>query len=158
MRFASVLCDSGMTSIEFDRLRIIDFLLCFPKEIENCKWPMQDSTNLRKLTRAIAASYLDQTSIRQAFIPMMKIQNQVVMDMASKDIIHRQKIREGVVAPNEKEVMVTLLKASAEGWEARSEPWYMPILTVLLSSPLNGADGLKARTRLLEYRYDLVGN
>lgn len=154
MRFASVICDCGSHGVEFDRLRIIDFLLCFPLEISTCKLPTKHSAALRKLIRQLPTSYEDPNSIRQAFAQMNKIQGQVAMDMVAKGIVQRDKYREGILTPNAESSASELLQSAAQEWEARCEEWHQLAVSVLLSIPLNGRNGLKDRSGLLEFKYD----
>ena len=154
MRFASVLCDCGSDGVEFDRILIIDFLLCFPLEINECKLPAEHSAELSKQIRRRPKSYEDPNSIRQAFAQMNKIQRQVAMDMVTKGIVQRDKYREGLLTPNSESSASGLLRSAANEWDARNEEWYKLTVVVLLSMPLNGKDGLKDRSGLLEFRYD----
>jgi len=154
MRFASVLCVCGSGGVEFDRIRIIDFLLCFPLEISDCKLPRKHSTELRKLIGLLPKSYEDPNSIRQAFTQMNKIHGQVAMDMVAKGIVQRDKYREGILTPNAESSARELLQFTAQEWEARDEEWHQLAVSVLLSIPLNGKDGLKDRSGLLEFKYD----
>lgn len=154
MRFASVLCDGGLSAVEYDRMRVIDFFLCFPKEVGNCAWAKEMSIELRRATRLLSWGYQDPASIRQAFPSMSKIHNQVVMDLVSKGIIERKQYSEGLLSVARNNTAITLLQSITAGWESRNESWYKPILSNLLSIPLHGEGGLKARSGLLEFRYD----
>lgn len=154
MRFAAVICDCGSHCVEFDRIRIIDFLLCFPLEISKCKLPTEHSAALRKQIKQLPKSYEDPYSIRQAFAQMNKIQGQVAMDMVAKGIVQRDKYREGLLTPNAESTARELLQSAAQEWEARGEEWYKLAVSALLSIPLNGKDGIKARSGLLEFKYD----
>lgn len=154
MRFASVLSVCGTEGAEFDRIRILDFFLCFPLEISECKLPAKYSAVLRNKIKQIPKSYEDHNSIRQAFSQMSKIQWQVAMDMVAKGIVQRDRYREGILAPNFEPPVSDLLQSVAEEWEARNEEWHRLTINVLLSMPLNGKDGLKNRSGLMEFRYD----
>jgi len=154
MRFASVLGDCGSNGIEFERIRIIDFLLCFPQEIGACKLPAGHSAELRSQIKQLPMSYEDPNSIKQGFAQMGKIQGQVAMDMVAKGIVQRDKYREGILIPNAQSSASELLQSVAQKWEIRSAEWYRLTVSVLLTIPLNGKDGLKDRSGLLEFRYD----
>lgn len=154
MRFASVLCKCKEDGTEFDRIRIIDFYLCFPLEINECKLPAAHSAALRKKIKQIPKSYEDHNSIKQAFSQMSKIQWQVAMDMVAKGVVQRDMCREGILVPNSESPASYLLQSVAQEWEARNEDWHRLAINVLLSMPLNGKDGLKSRSGLMEFRYD----
>ena len=154
MRFAALLLDCESQGIELDRIRIIDFLLCFPHEIAACRLPAEHSVTLRHHIRQIPRSYEDASSIRQGFSQMRRIQGHVAMDMVAKGIVRRDEYREGILIPNAQPSTCELLKAIAEKWEIRNHEWYPLAVSFLRSIPLNGKDGLKDRSSLLEFRYD----
>jgi len=97
MRFASLLYKCGEQGIEFDRVRIIDFLLCFPHQLETCNLPGAYSKQLRKQIKRLPNIYEDPYSIRQGFPQMKKVQGQVAMDMVAKGIVQRDAYREGIL-------------------------------------------------------------
>lgn len=154
MRFASVLCECGKDGAEFERIRIIDFFLCFPLEICECKLPSTHSAKLRNKVKQIPKSYEDHNSVRQAFAQMGKIQRQVAMDMVAKGIVQPERYREGILTPSLVPPACELLQSAAQEWEARNQEWHQLAVNVLLSIPLNGKDGLKSRSGLMEFRYD----
>lgn len=154
MRFAAVLWESGSNGIELERIRIIDFLLCFPQEIGACKLPSGQSSKLRSQIKQLPKSYEDPNSLKQGFAQMSKIQEQVAMDMVAKGIVLKDRYREGILMPSAQSFANELLQSVAQKWEIRSAEWYSLAVSVLLSIPLNGKDGLKARSGLLEFRYD----
>ncbi|WP_339135823.1 MAG: ABC-three component system middle component 5 [Candidatus Electrothrix sp. GW3-4] len=155
MRFASILCECGHKGTEFDRIRILDFLLCFPHEIRKCKLPREDSAELRRKIKQLPETYEDPQSIRQAFLPMTKIHKQVTMDMVARGIIQRKKYQEGTLILNIEEAHAyDFITSVAEEWKIRNEEWHEKLINVVLSIPLNGRGGLKDRTGLLEFRYD----
>lgn len=154
MRFASILGYCGEEGAEFDRIRIIDFFSCFPQEIRGCKLPGKHSAALRKELKQLPKLYEDQKSIRQAFSQMSKVQGQVAMDMVAKGIVQRDRYRDGILFPSLEPAARQLLQSVAQEWCVSREEWYRSAVSVLLSMPLNGQDGLKDRSSLLEFRYD----
>lgn len=154
MRFASLLCSCGGNGVEYDRLRIIDFLLCFPHELHNCRLPIEYSGELRKNISPLRKTYEDPFSIRQGFAQVNKIQKHVAMDMVAKGIVQRDSYREGILIPSTAPTISGLLESVALNWEDRNQAWHKLIVTVLLSIPLNGKNGLKDRSGLLEFKYD----
>lgn len=154
MRFASLLCQRGGRGIEVDRARIIDFYLCFPHELLTCRLPASQSKYLRALVKLLPNSYENPYSIRQAFPQLKRVQSHVVMDMVSKDILVPQAYQEGHLLPETEPRVDDLLQAIAENWLSRDAVWHQLAVRVLLDVPLNGKDGLKHRSGLMEYKYD----
>lgn len=154
MRFASVLCDCNLEYIEYDKVRIIDFFLCFPNQIDLFHMPRNFSSELKKIVRRLPKSYEDPNSIRQAFPQMSKIHGQVAMDMVSKGIILGDKFKTGVLEPNNYINSKELLESVANEWATKGDQLYKLTLKVMISIPLNGKGGLKDRSGLMEYKYD----
>lgn len=154
MRFASILCQCDGREIEVDRARIIDFYLCFPHELLTCRLPAVHSKELRALIKQLPHSYENPYSTRQAFPQLKRVQSHVVMDMISKDVLIRQAYREGSLLPESEPDIDELLRTVAGNWISRDNAWHQLALSVLLDLPLNGKDGLKHRSGLLEYKYD----
>lgn len=154
MRFAAILTDSEPESVEWDRLRILDYMLCFPHELEQVPLPKDVSAPLKNILRRLPHGYEETNSVRNAFQPMTRIHGQVALDMASRGVVQRNRFREGIVVPTPGHTGVGLLKDAARHWGTRNDEWYGLALTTLMKLPLSGPDGLKDRTRLLEYRYD----
>ena len=149
-----MLCKCGDNGIEFDRVRIIDFLLCFPHELNNCNLPKGYSKILHQQVKQLPKTYEEPYSIRQGFAQMKKVQSQVAMDMVAKGIVLRDAYREGVLIPRtESEDVSKLLESVAENWKVRDEDFHNMTIKALLSIPLNGKMGLKDRSRLMEFRY-----
>lgn len=154
LRFASLLSDNLDESYEYDRLRIIDFYLCFPHEIEKCRIPAQFNTQIRRLVRRIPRGYEDRFSVRQAFQQMSSLQRQVAMDMVAKGILERSPYQAGSLLPSSSQEKRDLLSKVASGFDLRNSDWYLVLIESFGSLELNGENGLKHRTGLLEFRYD----
>lgn len=149
MRFAFMLCKCGDNGIEFDRVQIIDFFLCFPQELNTCKIPQKYSKRLRQQVMQLPKIYEEPYSIRQGFAQMKKVQRQVAMDMVAKGIVQRDAYRKGVLLPCVELDVSKLLESVAKNWNVRDEDFHNMALEALLSIPLNGNNGLKERSSSL---------
>jgi hypothetical protein len=154
LRFSSLLSDDFDRPFEYDRLRIIDFFLCFPHEIEKCRIPAEYNTELRRLVRSIPKGYEDRLSVRQAFKQMSSIQRHVAMDMVARGLIEKSSYQAGAIVPSSNQKGRQLLLNVANGFEMRSSNWYKALIDSIGNIHLNGENGLKHRTGLLEFRYD----
>lgn len=154
MRIASILTDAESESLEFDRVRVLDFWMCFPSEIAKSKIPRAYSAELRRLVCSLPRAYEDSASFHQYFIKLGVIQRQVSQDMVAKGILRRDGFKDGLLVRNLESAHSELLERISQNWKLRSLEWYRLTLDIFVSFPLNGQDGLKARSGLLEYRYD----
>ena len=153
MRIASIVLDSPSRCLEFDRVRIVDFLLSFPREIAAVRLP-REAVALRSSVRTTPEGYVDPASRRQAFVPMGKIQAQVCMDMVAKKLLVPEEFRDGKLCISSDASALELMMRVSNKWAQRQEPWHGEALSALLNLPLNSNDGLKHRTGLMEHRYD----
>jgi len=119
-----------------------------------CRLPASYSKELRALVRLLPNSYENPYSTRQAFPQLKRVQSHVVMDMVGKDILVPQAYREGHLQPEADPRVDELLQAVAGNWLSRDAAWHQLAVSVLLDVPLNGKDGLKHRSGLMEYKYD----
>ena len=149
---AAILVDSERDAFERDRIRIVDFLLCFPTEISRMRLP-REYTSLRRAISRLPQRYEAPTSYRQAFVPIRKVEEQALRDMVSRGMLERAAYSRGTISPVAPDGS-DRLQAVASYWKIREQGWYTEAMALLSEMPLNGNDGLKARTGLMEYRYD----
>ena len=154
IRIASLLLERRSQGVECDRIRVIDFYLCFPQELEKCRLPAEYSSKIRKLVRHLPTRYEDRNSLRQAFGQMSRIAQQVMMDMVAKGVVERSAFREGSLVPTSDQTKIAILEAVGQKWAHRREEWFSEAVRCMFSIPLNGENGLKHRSGLLEFRYD----
>ena len=154
LRVSSILNSCGHTTIEVDRMRIMDFFVSFPRDILRCSIPQSHAREVRRFIKDLKPGYEDETSVRQIFPHMTVIQRQVFLDMVAKGVVAKDKFRDGLLSLSEPNQIPALAGAVAELWQGRNEPWFKALVSALMAIPLNGPDGLKDRTGMLEYRYD----
>lgn len=154
MRWAYIVSNAFGEPVEYERARIIDYYICFPKQLLNCQLTSLYSAQVKKAVRLIPESYEDALSVRQAFRQMSEIHRHVAMDMASKGLIDRSLYQEGQLSVVDAEYSRGLLLEVAAKWAPQNIELCDLILEALNSMTLNGKNGLKDRSGLLEYRYD----
>jgi len=89
------------------------------------------------------------------FLRMKSFQLMALRAMASRDIIDKQNFEADVVVRTELSYPASLHKLIKKANERDSD--VMCFLTELLDEiPIFGSNGIKARTGLLEYRYDSI--
>lgn len=154
MRIATMVDRLGNDSIEYDRARIIDYYLCFPHALLQCRLPASFSNKVRKSVHALDKRYEDDLSIHQAFQQMRAIQHQVVMDMVGRGLLERTAYLEGLLVVSDSSQAHDVLVQVTAKWSGKESEARSTIIDALGSLSLNGHNGLKARSGLLEYRYD----
>jgi hypothetical protein len=147
---------SDCDPIERDRLRILDFYLTFPFLLEGVRFRPED-----RAFRSVARRY-------QHLVPFADLPEQIVlfeyMELPHRSAVDtfvnrdwlRQDDRAARVAFNEEAVIPEEVAARAE--VANQEQLdLMGVLSAFCERyDFLGADGLKARTGLMEFRYDPI--
>ena len=154
MRLAYIISQAFDGALEYERARIVDYYICFPKQLLSCQLPTLYSAKIKRAVRLLPESYEDTLSVRQAFLHMTEIHRHVVMDMTSKGLIDLVSYKDGKLIPVDSQYSRALLTKVADTWLHDNEELYRMIISALSSMQLNGKNGLKDRSGLLEYRYD----
>jgi hypothetical protein len=142
--------------VEIDRLRIWDYYLLFPDQIHNIKLK-QDENDIKKLIKFYIPQennpYNEVADNRKMFEKIKPYQLTAVKCLASYGVINKEFLNENRV--------VILSSNLLESYVSRSEPLSIRERNIigLMTSHFNemsmfGPAGLKARTKLLESRYD----
>ena len=152
--FRLLYATNALTELEVTKLRIIDFYLAFPSEVMNIKLP-RDQTYIRKYAQKLQNIYHGPVNAKQAFRDMEHIQNAVIRSLGAANHLDQLALNEGVVLRTKKQLPDGLVNAF-ENFNIKENSINKFLLEKLVDVPLNGIDGLKDRTGLMEYRYDNV--
>lgn len=145
----------GISQIEFDKLRILDFYVLFPHRAIAIRL-MQQDLSLRSLAKQTesSAGYSALPSDTVLFGRMEPAQIAAAQTMATSGALDEDALSLGIVKfqdfPTPAELEMRVVAANTENFQA------LEIAKVLFGYPLLGAGGLKDRTGLLEHRYDKV--
>lgn len=140
--------------LELDKARILDFYLLFPASIAQIRLP-NTLKGIRKTAQSLASVYHDPISPQVTFRDMQQIQETAVRCIAASGLIDVDSLEAGRLLRTETPTPVDL-KAKTSEFLLQREPISNFVLRQLAEIPLRGEDGLKHRTELMEYRYDIV--
>lgn len=139
---------------ELDALRILDFLLVFPEEISSVRVP-KHAQSWRARLKAPANPYWFEGDRLLTFAQMKVIQNTALSLLSAKAIIDPEKLRKGRVRLLPEKLPDALAKLLNEKND-ESATLVTFLVSVLGELPVRGSDGLKDRSKLMEFRYDSV--
>ena len=142
--------------LPYDSVRILDFYLLFPFRVSEFRF-LRPHLKYRILASGYADTkpYGEQPDSRSVFIRMAPMQNAALNTLAANGMIDEDQLIVGWVQIKE----VSLPGDVAERVKAANERQsdLMEFLSVLATEyELQGPNGLKARSGLLEHRYDPV--
>jgi hypothetical protein len=143
-----------VSELEVDKARLLDFYLLFPATVASIRLPavMRDA---RKLAKAEENVYHDPLNAATTFRELRHIQEAALKCIAASGLIDKARFEVGYVARTGLEIP-TELKQKVDAFVAQRQPIADIVLKGLANIPLRGHDGLKHRTHLMEYKYDVA--
>jgi hypothetical protein len=138
--------------LEFAKLRILDYFLCFPAELVNVQLP-QEHVEVKKFARSCRNPYRGPISGTRTFRDLEPIQSAAARLLALTGAFSPTELETGQVVRSGQILPDALLSAVSKG-RGSDNPIAAYILSKMAEIPLQGFGGLKQRTGLMEYRYD----
>lgn len=143
-----------VTHAEVDKARLLDFYLVFPGAIGKMRLP-SEMRSLRQLAAGAANVYRDPVSTASAFLEMRHIQEAALKSIAASGLIKIDSYSAGYVERTSAALPETIERKVQEFLSINSSV-VDAVLNELAKIPLLGQNGLKHRSQLMEYRYDVV--
>lgn len=140
--------------LEYSKLRILDYYICFPAEIAKIELPKQ-LKSIRADARVVANRFRGPVSPIRTFHDLEQIQNSATRLLAASDVFDSKGLERGVIRRTSQALPTVFSKATA-GPSNQHGTLIDFVITRLSKLPLHGNGGLKQRTGLMEYRYDPV--
>lgn len=140
--------------IRIEKMRILDFYLTFPSEILRVRLP-KEAQSFRKYLRELENPYEIIIDNKRLFLKIEPYQVSASNFLSSLGIIEHTLLDEGFI----KKTSFPLPEELIRQIELRNKEnaQVINIITqILMKINLNGPDGLKARTNLMEHKYDLL--
>jgi len=142
--------------IEFEvvKMRLLDFLLLFPEQLENVRVP-PESIQKRNLFTRDENPYRILENPHRLFVELAPLQQGALYALAAHDVIDHAKLKRDFVARTTKPLPPPLEKIIVE--RNATTPQLIDIISHDLGRiPMFGEDGLKERIRFLSLRHELV--
>lgn len=142
--------------LPYQKIQILDFYLLFPNQIQNIRLAPRHQ-RLKKLSERYAhmKPYGELPDIRLLFERMAPMQTAAVQTLSAKSIISSAALEKGEVSATETSIPPELAERVRKINESEAD--LMEFLATLAKDySLSGDNGLKARTGLMEHRYDAL--
>lgn len=152
--FRMLMIAEAVQDLEVEKAQILDFYLMFPAAVSKIRLPVEIK-EARKHANLLSNIYHDPINVATTFRDMEQIQLAALKCIAASELIDVQKLEKGLVARTSQVIPVEIGKKIAEFIEKR-QPVAGIVLKSLALLPLRGDNGLKHRTELMEYRYDIA--
>ena len=144
----------SIPQVEIDKARLLDFYLLFPSAIASIRLPAS-LKDARKLAKSVANVYHDPVNPATTFREMRHIQVASLKCIAASGLIDRELFKAGFISRTNVKMPMKLHNKVGEFVTSR-QPIADIILQGLAEIPLRGDGGLKHRTELMEYKYDVA--
>lgn len=145
---------SECDEMEKDRLQILDFVLCFPSVAAAFRLPPGSAT-AKKAMATSASPYRAPINPKGIFISLTKTQDAAIACLEAAALLRRNQA-DDIDVKRADALLPSELKNRVDALKEFEAPFFKNMLPLLMSLPLRGPDGLKARSGLAEYRYDAV--
>lgn len=139
---------------EVDKARLLDFYLVFPAALEKIRLP-SDMRSLRRIAKEVANVYRDPVSTTSMFLEMRHIQEAALKAIAASGLIAIDSYSAGYVERTSM-ALPDALEEKLRDFINQNSVVTDAVLNELAKIPLLGKDGLKHRSQLMEYRYDVA--
>ncbi len=140
--------------LEYSKLRILDFYLCFPAEIAKIALP-QNLQSIRAIAKEANNKFRGPVSALRTFHDLEQIQNSATRLLVASDIFDSKKFEEGMISRTNRGVPDDFSRQPPDS-STQAGVLINFVLTKLSALPLRGTGGLKQRSGLMEYRYDPI--
>ena len=151
-RVLALLSECG--EMEKDRLHILDFVLCFPSVTAGFKLP-RGSVKVKKAIASSDSPYRTPINPKGMFTSLTKTQDAAIACLEAAALLSRDQAEE-IDLKRADTHLPSELSERVEALKVLEKPFFQEVLPLLMSLPLRGPDGLKARSGLAEYRYDSI--
>lgn len=152
--FRLLLLTNSIKKLEYSKLRILDFYLCFPAEIANIELP-KAMQSIRSVAKEASNKFRGPVSALRTFRDLEQIQNAAVRLLAASEVFDSRMLEDGIISRSDRALPEELQRSTSTIQNQPNELTKF-VLADLSNLELQGTGGLKQRTGLMEYRYDPV--
>lgn len=144
----------SIPEIELDMARLLDFYLLFPASVAKIKLPAA-LKGVRKSAVAVINVYHDPSYPASTFREMKHIQESAMKCLAASGLVDLDKYKAGLLVRTDVPIPNEIAERTRSFLTNRGQMASV-VLNQLSKLPLRGAGGLKDRSMLMDYRYDVV--
>lgn len=145
---------SDNDEINLDLFRIIDFYTLFPHLIKEIKPFPAELRSYKNIIKNIPEPYERIGNIKRVMFELEAVQTTALQNLLAKGFIDIEAFRLKKVRRSKVELPQTV-RAEVNGNDIAESEWFQMLVTSFCHIKMKGKAGLKSRTGLMEFRYDL---
>ncbi len=152
-RILCLLKDINKSLVSVDLIKLLDFYVLFPHALKSLSLP-KGNLGVTNNFKTIKEPYENLPSPSHLMFQLSLIQDQVIKSLFAKGILNQDTKSSDYIALN-KDKIIDNIAALIDDSAFRKEQWYQDLINIVAQIPLKGESGLKKRSGLMEYRYDV---
>ncbi|QHS14664.1 ABC-three component system middle component 5 [Shewanella sp. Arc9-LZ] len=153
-RLLSIMANTEHQKIKLDTYRLIDFYTLFPYLVSLIK-PLPKPLNKHKSKFLnIPEPFEALKNTRRILFELENLQTIAIQNLLAKNILDKECFEKGFIKRTDLSLPQPLADELNNSNLAQEE-WFIALIEALPNVKFEGKTGLKARTGLMEYRYDL---
>ena len=153
-RIVSILNAASNTSISWPLLRIMDFYYLFPGQLKNIKpWP-RAMQKFKSHAAKIPDQFEDLTNPARTFFELQLFQKTATLELIAKGILSKSSFKNDLMVLELSSLPSTYIDLVEADDFLKSDAFKI-ITKELPAIKFNGPNGLKSRSGLMEYVYDI---
>ena len=153
-RLILILEKSKHSSINIDTYRILDFYTLFPYLLKLIKPLPQALSKHRSKFKDIQEPYESLKNTKRILFELEALQSVCIQNLLAKNLLDKDSYECGFLKRSNIE-LPEQLQSEIQTARLANEEWFKVLVDELPQTEFKGKAGLKARTGLMEYRYDL---
>lgn len=142
-----------MSSIEVEKIQIIDFYLAYPACIKEFKFP-NELLEMKDNFKDIRKEYRNPINNNETFKKINVLQKKALMNIVSQGFLDIECFKAGYIKRTKKRIPYDLKNNLSNFTFYGNKLLPLALVISFLDIELNGDKGLKARSGLMEYRYE----
>ncbi len=153
-RLLLILESTQHPSIDTDLYRIIDFYTIFPSLLKNIKPFPTELAAFKRVLKEIPEPYERLSNIKRTMHELEPIQTTAIQNLLAKNFIDLEAFSARRLERTDIELPEEILVGLKEN-DLVEEEWFRMLINEFPTISFTGKKGLKARTGLMEFRYDV---
>jgi hypothetical protein len=148
-----VLESSEIEGIDWDVFRMIDYYVLFPHLLKKIEPFPSALLPYKKILKELPEAYEVIQNDKRIFFELEAIQNTSIQNLMAKDLVCPEKFKDRIVARSDRGIPDKIREVIKTD-DMASQEWFRFVVNELPLIDFDGKKGLKARSQLMEYRYD----
>lgn len=142
------------SAVTWEQLRVLDFYYLFPSQLKSISpWP-SEIKEYKAIAKKIPSQYEDISNPSRILFDLIEFQRAAIVELLAKGVVSKDRFDLGDIVANVSAVPSGFLEALSEDVFLSSDVFKV-IVEALPKVEFNGPHGLKKRSGLLEYVYDV---